>query len=209
MISLKKLNDFLVSHTTILGVPANELEDFLFKYKLTVRKDYRDFIQQYGNSKIFLEGLFLDASFDKIKEYYQNEQLFHSDLLPNDGIFLGINFTDELICICNSTGKIYSFYAQELDGFLYGNIDSFLFFCLFNSLNFNLLCDNIQTNLNIKNVTTFANDFAKYKIADLDIFSHDFYLNDNALIHLNYKSKIYNRFAGGIFNHLSTHKDTY
>ena len=96
-------------------VDANELDELVNLKNIPLEEEHRQFLIKYGNCKTLLNNGFSNFTFDTFKDFYLQEDLSDEDRLPADAVFLGIDFSDELVSIDNKTGKIYVYYDQKKD----------------------------------------------------------------------------------------------
>lgn len=160
-------------------VDANELDKLVSSKDIPIRDDHRQFLIKYGNCKTLLNNGFSNFTFDTFKDFYLQEDLSDEDRLPADAVFLGIDFSDELVSIDNKTGKIYVYYDQKKDLFYYDNLEGLLFTCFMQSDYFEKAFDKICENIKIFNPKAFLKKNEKHKICDIQ--GDSYYLIDNKL----------------------------
>lgn len=160
-------------------VDANELDELVNSRNIPLREDHRQFLIKYGNCKTLLINGFSDFTFEQFKEYYLDNDIFYTDKIPLDTVYIGTDFADELLCIDNKTGKIYVYYDQRKDLFYYDNLESLLFTCFMQSDYFEKAFDGICHNIKIFSPKAFLKKNEKHKICDIQ--GDSYYLIDNKL----------------------------
>lgn len=160
-------------------VDANELNELVNSKNIPLKAEHRQFLLKYGNCKTLLNNGFSNFTFDTFKDFYLQEDLSDEDRLPADVVFLGIDFSDELVSIDNKTGKIYVYYDQEKDLFYYDNLESLLFTCFMQSDYFEKAFDRICHNIKIFSPEAFLKKNEKHKIYEVQ--GNSYYLIDNKL----------------------------
>ena len=160
-------------------VDINELDELVNSRNIPLEEEHRQFLIKYGNCKTLLNNGFSNFTFDTFKDFYLQEDLSDEDRLPADAVFLGIDFSDELVSIDNKTGKIYVYYDQKKDLFYYDNLENLLFTCFMQSDYLDKAFDRICQNIKIFSPKAFLKKNEKHKICDIQ--GDSYYLIDNKL----------------------------
>ena len=144
MTILQKLINAMLQRIEAVPVPQQELDDFLAQNQIRLCPEHYRFILDYGNSP-FLINWFANLSFDEFKDYYSDKELLPDSVLPANCDFIGLDFSDDTLCIDPNTQRIHTFGYGEIDeGFQYGGLSELLFYCLFRSPGFSKCFDNVQ-----------------------------------------------------------------
>ncbi len=160
-------------------VDINELDELVNSRNIPLEEEHRQFLIKYGNCKTLLNNGFSNFTFDTFKDFYLQEDLSDEDRLPADAVFLGIDFSDELVSIDNKTGKIYVYYDQKKDLFYYDNLENLLFTCFMQSDYLDKAFDRICQNIKIYTPKEFLKKNEKHKICEIQ--GDSYYLIDNQL----------------------------
>ena len=112
----------------IQGVDELVLDAHLQKQGLILRADHRSFLLKYGNSTELLKFWFGDCTYALFEKYTSDSQEYLNDDLPDGTMFFGSEFNDDILCIDNQSGKIYTYESKKLWTCFYENIDVLLFF---------------------------------------------------------------------------------
>ena len=131
MINKTYLFEKLLSYCdNIQGVDELVLDAHFQKQDLTLRADHRSFLLKYGNSTELLKFGFGDCTYALFEKYTSNPQEYLNNDHPDGTMFFGLEFTDDVLCLDNQSGKIYIYESKELWDCIYENIDVLLFFLL-------------------------------------------------------------------------------
>ena len=134
MINKTYLFEKLLSYCdNIQGVDEQVLDAHLQKHGLTLRADHREFLLKYGNSTELLKFWFGDCTYALFEKYTSDSQEYLNDDLPDGTMFFGSEFNDDILCIDNQSGKIYTYESKKLWTCFYENIDVLLFFAWLNT----------------------------------------------------------------------------
>lgn len=91
-------------------VDANELDELVNLKNIPLEEEHRQFLIKYGNCQTLLTNRFSDFSFEQFKDHYLDDELFYTDRIPSNTVYIGTDFGDELLCIDNEARKIYTYY---------------------------------------------------------------------------------------------------
>ena len=184
MINKTYLFEKLLSYCdNIQGVDELVLDAHLQKQGLILRADHRSFLLKYGNSTELLKFWFGDCTYALFEEYTSNPQEYLNDDLPDGTMFFGSEFNDDILCIDNQSGKIYTYESKELWDCLYENIDVLLFFCLVQYLRNQKVFSVAELIILEKDEKEqFFKNHAAYHLVGLDNFSTKYFLKDNQLM---------------------------
>ena len=130
MINKKYLFEKLLSYCKdIQGVDEQVLDAHLQKHGLTLRADHRSFLLKYGNSNQLLTSDYGDCTYAMFERYTSDPQEYLSGFeeLPDGTVFFGQEFSEELLCIENESGKLYTYDSKKLLDYYGESIDALLF----------------------------------------------------------------------------------
>ena len=184
MINKTYLFEKLLSYCKdIQGIDEQVLDVHLQKHGLTLRADHRSFLLKYGNSTELLKFWFGDCTYALFEEYTSNPQEYLHGDLPDDTVFFGSEFTDDVLCLDNQSGKIYIYESKELWDCIYENIDVLLFFCLVQYLRNQKVFSVAELIILEKDEKEqFFKNHAAYHLVGLDNFSNKYFFKDNQLM---------------------------
>ena len=193
MINKTYLFEKLLSYCdNIQGVEEKVLDAHLQKHGLTLRDDHRSFLLKYGNSTELLKFGFGDCTNALFEEYTSDPQEYLNDDLPDDTMFFGSEFTDDVLCIENQLGKIYIYESEELWDCIYENIDTLLFFCLIEYLwSHKKIVVNKHKIIKKDEIAQFFQHHEAYHLTGLDNFFTTYFLKNNQLIYCRKSQNIY------------------
>lgn len=193
MINKTYLFEKLLSYCdNIQGVDELVLDAHLQKHGLTLRADHRLFLLKYGNSTELLKFGFGDCTYALFEKYTSNPQDYLNNDLPDGTMFFGSEFTDDVLCIENQSGKIYIYESEELWDCIYENIDVLLFFCLSEYL-WSHKEIVVKSHIIIKKdeIAQFFQQYEAYHLTGLDNFFTTYFLKNNQLIYCRKSQNIY------------------
>ena len=181
MTILQKLINAMLQRIEAVPVPQQELDDFLAQNQIRLCPEHYRFILDYGNSP-FLINWFANLSFDEFKDYYSDKELLPDSVLPANCDFIGLDFSDDTLCIDPNTQKIHTFGYGEIDeGFQYGGLSELLFYCLFRSSGFSKCFDNVQCDpvtgcdIRITDIEQFKKEYSDDEIKNIHIYDRFFF----------------------------------
>ena len=202
MTILQKLINAMLQHIKVVPVPQQELDDFLAQNQIQLSPDHYRFILDYGNSP-FLINWFANLSFDEFKDYYSDKELLPDSVLPANCDFIGLDFSDDTLCIDPNTQKIHTFgYGQIDEGFQYSGLSQLLFYCLFRENHRTQCFDLVEYRTPITNIEQFEQEYANDEIKDVFLYTR-FFFKDGRLIVCWEKMDAYNVYAGGVLDQLA------
>ena len=208
MTILQKLINAMLQRIEAVPVPQQELDDFLAQNQIRLCPEHYRFILDYGNSP-FLTHEFADLSFDEFKDYYSDKELLPDSVLPANCDFIGLDFSDDTLCIDPNTQKIHTFGYGEIDeGFQYGGLSELLFYCLFRSPGFSKCFDNVQCDpvtgcdIRITDIEQFKKEYSDDEIKNIHIYDR-FFFKDGRLIGCDHKFHGYYICEGGVLDQLA------
>ena len=202
MTILQKLNNALLQRIKAVPVPQQELDDFLAQNQIRLCPEHYQFILDYGNSP-FLTHEFADLSFNEFKDYYSDKEPLPDSVLPANYDFIGLDFSDDTLCIDPNTQKIHTFGYGEIDeGFRYGGLSELLFYCLFRETYRTECFDIVKYRIPISDIEQFKQEYLDYEIKDVFIDTR-FFFKDGQLIACWDKMDAYDVYAGGVLDQLA------
>ena len=202
MTILQKLINAMLQRIEAVPVPQQELDDFLAQNQIRLCPEHYRFILDYGNSP-FLIHEFANLSFDEFKDYYSGKEPLPDSVLPANYDFIGLDFSDDTLCIDPNTQKIHTFGYGEIDeGFQYGGLSELLFYCLFRETYRTECFDIVKYRIPISDIEQFKQEYLDYEIKDVFIYTR-FFFKDGQLIACWDKMDAYDVYAGGVLNQLA------
>ena len=208
MTILQKLINAMLQRIEAVPVPQQELDDFLAQNQIRLCPEHYRFILDYGNSP-FLINWFANLSFDEFKDYYSDKELLPDSVLPANCDFIGLDFSDDTLCLDRNTQKIHTFGYGEIDeGFQYGGLSELLFYCLFRSSGFSKCFDNVQCDpvtgcdIRITDIEQFKKEYSDDEIKNIHIYDR-FFFKDGRLVVCDHKFYSYFIYEGGVLGQLA------
>lgn len=177
------------------------LDKIIGKNNIAIRKDHREFIINFGNCNKLLNNGFSNFTFGNFKDYYLDTNLFDTDKVPSHTIYLGSDFADELLCIDNITGEIYTYYSEEKDLYYYKNLSSLLFYCLIHSEYMHKFFGKVSCNVNIDDINLFFREKYKYRIDDIYIRYQNYFFIENKIYETDENFSMANVYEGGVLDY--------
>ena len=186
MINTEYLFEKLLSYCKdIQGVDEQVLDAHLQKHGLTLRPDHRSFLLKYGNSNQLLKADYGDCTYAMFEKYTSNPQKYMSgfDELPDGTVFFGQEFSEELLCIENESGKLYTYDSKELLDYYGESIDALLFSWLVVYLSKYGVISSTQMRIVEKDdKEPFYQQHEAYHLSGLDNFFTKYFLKNNQLM---------------------------
>ena len=202
MTILQKLINAMLQRIEAVPVPQQELDDFLAQNQIRLCPEHYRFILDYGNSP-FLINWFANLSFDEFKDYYSDKELLPDSVLPANCDFIGLDFSDDTLCIDRNTQKIHTFGYGEIDeGFQYGGLSELLFYYLFRENHRTQCFDLVEYRTPITDIEQFEQEYSNDEIKDVFLYTR-FFFKDRRLIACWEKMDAYNVYAGGVLDQLA------
>ena len=202
MTILQNLINAMLQRIKAVPVPQQELDDFLAQNQIRLCPEHYRFILDYGNSP-FLINWFANLSFDEFKDYYSDKELLPDSVLPANCDFIGLDFSDDTLCIDPNTQKIHTFGYGEIDeGFRYGGLSELLFYCLFRETYRNECFDIVKYRIPISDIEQFKQEYSNDEIKDVFVHTR-FFFKDGRLITCSNRFDGYDIYAGGVLNNLA------
>ena len=198
MTILDQMINLMLEKVEVVPVPKQELDDFLSQNNIDICDEHYQFLLKYGNSG-FLKYGYADFAFKEFIRYYLNDEKWLEDMVPDNCCYLGMDYTTELVCVDNKTGKVYGFDSKEKNILYYGGIREILFFSLFQLVVEKNFFDKIETNIKIEDIEKFKSDYLNYEIKDIYRYNRYFF-KDKKLIICDDKFYSYNIYYGGILD---------
>ena len=199
---LDQLIHLMLARVEVKPVPQAELDAFLIQNHLQLCEEHYQFLLQYGNSD-FLKGDFADLRFEEFKDYTLYDEFPEELKLPENCSYIGMDFSDGLLCILHSNKKIYLFGDGELDILCYESLKGLLFFCLFKLLYKKSYFNEVKDNIRINNIEQFKQQYLAYEIKGINIDNRYFFKEGNLII-CDHKFYSYHLCQGGILDQVIT-----
>ncbi|MDO4896531.1 MAG: hypothetical protein Q3971_04125 [Moraxella sp.] len=166
MTILSQMINLMLQKVKIKPVPKQELDEFLSQNHINICDDYYQFLLNYGYGD-FLKYGYADLTFDDVKLYYLDDEIFDDAKLPPNCDYIGGDLSTEPLCIDKFNKNIYIFADGERDFWYYGGLREILFYYLFGYIKSLYLFDSIKTNIKINDVDKFKSEYMNYEIKDI------------------------------------------
>jgi len=181
-------------------VDVARLDEIIKKNNIAMRDEHRNFIMNLGNCNKILNTGFSNFTFSNFEDYYLDTDLFDSDKVPNHTTYFGSDFADELLCIDDITGEIYTYYGKEKDLYYYQNLNSLLFYCLMQSEYINKFFGKISYNIEVNDTKLFFREKHNYRINDVYIRYQHYLFIENRIYETDANFSTVNVYEGGVLD---------
>lgn len=182
-------------------VDVVRLDALVRSNNIAIREEHRKFIINFGNCNKLLSNGFSDFTLSNFEDYYLDTNLFDADKVPDHTTFLGSDFADELLCIDDITGEIYTYYCKEKDLYYYKDINSLLFYCLLQSEYKHNFFRNINYDIKINNIELFSRGKNKHRVDKIYIRYQSYYFIENKLYETDANGSTINVYEGGVLDY--------
>lgn len=143
-------------------------------------------------------------TFHGFKEHYLDNKLFDDTKLPPNCDYLGMDLSNELLCLDHQDKNIYLFGNGKRLLWYYGGLTKMLFYYLFNHIENIQLFDSTVKNVKIYNMDKFKQTYLAHELKNVQRGQKYFFKQGKLVVCLD-GSYRYHCYQGGILSHLNCH----